>query len=370
MFSLYIHIPFCRQKCFYCDFPSIAANSTTLYNDYITAVIKEINLRRQILGPLKISTIYFGGGTPSLLPPESIGILLSAVSAKFIVSSDAEITLEANPGTVSLDSLQKLNQYGINRLSIGVQATQNNLLKFLGRIHNFKQVQTAVDDAKKAGLKNINLDLMYGLPSQSLKMLSESINWFLNQDIQHISIYGLQIEKGTRFAHMQLNNKLSLPNDELVEQMYDYITNTLPLHGFYRYEISNFAKPTFESRHNMTYWQDKPYLGIGCAAHSYYNQQRTYNTHNVYKYIKTCNDNLLPSIKEETLDRKKWMEEFCFLALRTVDGINKTKFKDTFNCNIYDIYCESINKLKSQHLLSEDKERLCLTPLGMKFGNT
>lgn len=368
MFSLYIHIPFCKKKCLYCDFPSITADND-VYNKYTAALIKEMQLRYKELGIINIDTVYFGGGTPSLFSPVLIEKILTAINNFFNISAHAEITLEANPGTVSLHKLEQFSAIGINRLSLGIQAVQDNLLQRLGRIHTFDEAQAAVSNAKKAGFNNISLDLMYGLPYQTIAMLQDSVNWFLQQNIQHISIYGLQVEKGTPFADMQKQGALPLPSEEITEEMYDYITAYLPQHGFERYEISNFAQKGFESRHNMAYWQDKPYLGIGCAAHSYYNKNRTYNTHNVYDYISSCDKNILPVIEEEKLDNTAWMEEFCFLALRTTNGIDKNKFMQNFNCDIYDIYGKNINKLIAQQMLTDHDEHLSLTPLGMKFGN-
>ena len=368
MFSLYIHIPFCKKKCLYCDFPSITADND-VYNKYTAALIKEMQLRYKELGIINIDTVYFGGGTPSLFSPVLIEKILTAINNFFNISANAEITLEANPGTVSLHKLQQISAIGINRLSLGIQAVQENLLQRLGRIHTFDEAQAAVSNAKKAGFNNISLDLMYGLPYQTIAMLQDSVNWFLQQNIQHISIYGLQVEKGTPFADMQKQGALPLPSEETTEEMYDYITAYLPQHDFERYEISNFAQKGFESRHNMAYWQDKPYLGIGCAAHSYYNKNRTYNTHNVYDYISSCDKNILPVIEEEKLDNTAWMEEFCFLALRTTNGIDKNKFMQNFNCDIYDIYGKNISKLIAQQMLTDHDEHLSLTPLGMKFGN-
>ncbi len=368
MFSLYIHIPFCKKKCLYCDFPSIMADDG-IYTKYTAALIKEIHLRYKELGMINVDTIYFGGGTPSLFSPVLIEKILTAIKKSFHITENAEITLEANPGTVSLHGLEQFKAIGINRLSLGIQAAQDDLLQRLGRIHTFDDAQAAVSNAKKARFDNISLDLMYGLPYQSIAMLQDSVNWFIQQNIQHISIYGLQVEKGTPFADMQKRGALPLPSEELIEEMYDYITAYLPQHGFSRYEISNFAQKSFESRHNMAYWQDKPYLGIGCAAHSYYNKHRTYNTHNVYDYINSCDKNILPVIEEEKLDNTAWMEEFCFLALRTTNGIDKNKFMQNFNCDIYDIYGKTINNLIAQHMLTDHNDHLSLTPLGMKFGN-
>lgn len=368
MISLYIHIPFCLAKCRYCDFPSIAVKNDT-YPAYVSALCKEINLRHQQASLLKADTVYFGGGTPSLLSVNSIATILTTLKTSYDLSPDAEITLEANPGTVDLPKLQALRKIGINRLSFGVQATQDFLLKLLGRIHTLADTKEAITAAKKAGFQNISLDLMYGLPQQTLAMLQESTAWALQQEPQHISIYGLQIEPGTPFAQMQKEGCLPLPDEDTVETMYDFITTTLPQHGFERYEIANFARHGFASRHNLAYWQDKAYLGFGCAAHSYYNFQRTYNTHNVYEYIRSCNNNALPVFEEEKFDNQTWMEEFCFLALRTAWGIDKKRFQENFHRSIHDVYGKNINMLLTKKLLKENDAYLFLTPAGMKLGN-
>ncbi|WP_231038681.1 radical SAM family heme chaperone HemW [Pectinatus haikarae] len=368
MISVYIHIPFCLAKCLYCDFPSTAAEKN-IYHKYISALRQEIKLKHQQLGSLFVDTVYFGGGTPSLLPAEYITEILTALNSLFYICADAEITLEANPGTVNLPKLAALKQSGVNRLSFGVQSTQNILLKNLGRIHTFEDAKKAVNAAKKADFSNISLDLMYGLPHQTLVMLQESTNWILHQNIQHVSIYGLQVEDGTPFAEMQKAGTLHLPDEDAVETMYDYVTDILPHYGFHRYEIANFAKKGFESRHNTGYWQDKPYIGLGCAAHSYYNSKRTYNTHDLYEYIRSCNNGIIPVFTEEIIDSKAWMEEFCFLALRTAQGINKNSFQENFHRDIHTVYGKNITELLSQKLLAENTTHLFLTPLGMKLGN-
>lgn len=368
MFSIYVHIPFCTSKCRYCDFPSQAAPKE-LYDDYVKALLREIILKKQQLGTFSADTIYFGGGTPSLLSAEQIAQILNALKTAFKVTDTAEITLEANPGTVNLTKLKALKNIGINRLSFGVQAAQNTLLKELGRIHTVEDAKKAIDNAQTARFDNISLDLMYGLPHQTLAMLKESVDWLINRNPRHISIYGLQIEKGTPFFAMQQEGNLPLPNDETIEKMYDYITEELPKCGFKRYEIANFAQKNYESRHNLGYWQDKPYVGFGCAAHSYYNFKRTYNEHNINLYIKACNKNLLPIFEEEKFNTQTWMEEFCFLALRTAKGIDKNKFKTNFHRDIHAVYDKVIEQLLAQKLLSENDNYIFLTPLGMKFGN-
>ncbi|WP_196593258.1 radical SAM family heme chaperone HemW [Pectinatus sottacetonis] len=368
MYSLYIHIPFCKQKCRYCDFPSITAVST-LYPTYTNALVYEISLRRRELGAININTIYFGGGTPSLMPINLVTTILKTIYDNFTVSNNCEITLEANPGTIDFSYLHGLKQIGVNRLSLGIQSIHNNLLKILGRIHTFQDADITITNARKAGFDNISIDLMYGLPTQTMPMLQESLTWAVARDIQHISVYGLQIEPNTPFYTMCKSGQLSLPDEVLVEKMYDYINNFLPQNNFHRYEISNFAKKNFASRHNSAYWQDKPYIGLGCAAHSYYKQKRFYNTHNVNEYISQCLNDTLTYEQEEILDKKSWMEEFCFLRLRMTEGINKNEFYQKFHCNIYSVYAQIINKFITKNLLTDTGTFIKLTPLGMKYGN-
>ncbi len=247
-FGIYIHIPFCKQKCFYCDFASFTPKADELthniYRQYIDALCQEMILYRELFPDIYIDTIYFGGGTPSILPADLIIKALHTLQDNFCISPNAEITLEANPGTVTAAKLQKLQQNGINRLSYGVQAVQNELLQKIGRIHTIEEADWAVLTAQQIGFTNISVDLMYSLPGQTLDMLKQSVSWALAKDIQHVSIYGLQIEEGTVFGKLYDEHKLVLPTETESEAMYDYLTQTLPKHGFARYEISNIARET------------------------------------------------------------------------------------------------------------------------------
>lgn len=314
-FGIYIHIPFCKQKCFYCDFASTAKKvDKLLYEKYINALCQEITMYQALFPDICIDTIYFGGGTPSILPSNLIIQVLNTVKENFTLNSDIEITLEANPGTVDIEKLQCFYQNGINRLSFGVQTVQDNLLQKIGRIHTIKEADIAIEMAQKIGFENISIDLMYGLPTQTIEMLKESVSWAVKKDIQHISIYGLQIEDNTVFGKLYNENRLILPTEEICEQMYDYLTEYLPRHNYQRYEISNFAKLGYESKHNLAYWQDKYYLGLGAGAHGYYKQKRVQNPFNIEEYIKKCNQKILPFINEEIVDKKAHIEEFCFLG--------------------------------------------------------
>ena len=369
--GVYVHIPFCRQKCFYCDFPSFAGRER-YWEDYTEALCREIAVRgsyyRQLWG--RPATIYLGGGTPSVLPAKLMQQLLVKLRQVFLSGGEAEeFTVECNPGTVDEAYLVMLRELGVNRLSFGVQSFDDELLKRIGRIHSGQQAVDAVEMAKQAGFVNLSLDLMYGLPGQTLEQLQESVRQALALEPQHISIYGLQLEEGTAFYRMQELGKLTLPEEEATEAMYDYMTEFLPLQGYERYEISNFARPGFASRHNMSYWQDVPYLGLGAAAHSYLDGQRWAAFADLDRYIEAIAGNRVPMEPEEPATAVIAMEEFCFLALRTAKGISREKFWQKFGRNLDDLYGMVMRELLETNLLADDGRYVWLTRRGMKYGN-
>ena len=280
--GLYIHIPFCRQKCFYCDFPSFAGRER-YEADYTDALCRELAVQgvlyREKWGSPR--TIYMGGGTPSLLPTGLLAKILQVIADVFGDAAEWEFTVECNPGTVDAAKLRALRAGGVNRLSFGVQTFDDTLLKKIGRIHTGAQAREAMALARAAGFQNVSMDLIYGLPGESLAELERDLEAMVALEPEHISIYGLQLEEGTAFAKMQEMGRLALPDEDTVERMYDTMTSFLPAHGYARYEISNFAKPGFESRHNLSYWQDVPYLGVGAAAHSYLEGQRYENVREI-----------------------------------------------------------------------------------------
>ncbi len=372
MLGLYFHFPFCECKCFYCDFPSQALrkqNAEEILLKYGEALKHEIKLRTASLPPQELTSIYLGGGTPSLFPLSLLGELFHLLYDKFIINSDCEITIEANPNSLSLEKLQFYRQLGINRLSIGVQTTHDLLLQAIGRCHCQQDVINVLHWAKKVGFSNISADLMYGLPGQTLSMLQESIYFLIKENIPHISIYGLQIEPQTVFAKRLEQGKLVLPDEEIIETMYDTINHILPENHYERYEISNYALTGFYSKHNYSYWQDRPYWGFGVAAHSYWQKRRFFNTSQLSTYLSALKDNQLPQETEEIVTYKHWMEEFCFLALRTAKGIDKGNFLAKFHIDIHAIYGAVIAKLIKKKLLIETESNLFLSPLGMKYGN-
>ena len=283
--GIYVHIPFCKKKCDYCDFISYC-NKDNLIEKYVEAMKKEIE--SQNIKP-EITTIYIGGGTPSYIDSKYIIQIINKIKEKN-VSPNAEITIEVNPGTVTMEKLEDYRSCGINRISIGLQSTNNTLLKEIGRIHDFKQFLETYKMAKKVGFKNINVDLMLGLPNQRIKDLKESLEQILKLKPKHVSVYSLIVEDGTPIANKIEKGELQLPDEELERNMYWFVKNTLELNGYKHYEISNFAKKGYESKHNLNCWNQKEYIGIGVAAHSYRDITRYSNTENIEEYIKNVNN--------------------------------------------------------------------------------
>lgn len=338
--------------------------------DYTSALGTEMLVRGQqmVLRHGPPATLYIGGGTPTALAEGPLLTLLTLVQAVF-GSEVKEYTVEANPGTVTPARLALLKKMGVNRLSLGVQSFDDRLLHRLGRIHSASQAREAVRLAREAGFENLSLDLMYGLPGQTLAGLQTDVAEAIALAPEHISIYGLQVEEGTPFFAEQQAGTLELPPEEETEAMYDYLTEALPEAGFSRYEISNFAKPGRESRHNLGYWQDIPYLGLGVAAHSYLEGQRYENTEDLSEYIETLEHRRLPLRSEEIMTPERHMEEYAFLALRTARGIDKRAFKKTFHRELRQVYGKKINRLVRQGLLQETKKNIALTRAGAKVGN-
>ncbi len=362
--EIYIHIPFCVRKCKYCAFFSVA-DRADLFQAYVDALCKEITLRAE---PTTVETIYIGGGTPTVLNVNHIARIIDAVHKNFSVAPTVEITVEANPGTVDRNYLVALRSSGVNRLSLGVQSFDDRLLRSIGRIHTARQAIDIVNDAKNI-FDNVSVDLIYGLPHQSLDDLRRSIDLTKKLDVEHVSCYGLEIEEGTEFFRLQAEGRLELPSEELDADMYDFVTTELPRLGWRRYEISNFAKRGFESRHNLGYWSDAKYIGLGAGASSYDRSERRMNVENVVEYIDGINGGRDVSILEETITRKVAIEEFFFLGLRKADGINRNHFQKKFDTSIENIFGNVIDKLSSDGLIAVDENHIRLTERGMKFGN-
>ena len=368
-YGVYIHIPFCRKKCGYCDFPSVAGHEADM-ESYTEALCAELAATgEQLASQGNAATIYIGGGTPTALPVPLLARVIQTARAVLPTAEDLEFTVEANPGTVTLETMTMLSALGVNRISIGAQEFNDAILKRIGRIHTAQDIRDAVRWARAALIVNVSVDLMYGLPGQTMDDLQWSVGSSMDLAVNHISVYGLTVENGTPFAREQENGTLNLPSDEAEEEMYDYLAETLPKFGFRRYEISNYARHDFTCRHNLGYWQDFPYFGFGAAAHSYHNGRRTANTRDIGAYIRAIKNGESPTHTEETVTREKHIEEFCFLALRTATGIDREKFAKTFGQEMESLYKKSIDNLKAKKYLEETPTHFRLTPLGMKFGN-
>lgn len=359
--ALYIHIPFCKQKCLYCDFPSFA-NSEGLMKDYIRAL--SIEIRK--LGNKKISTIFIGGGTPTYLNLETLKILKKSLE-ELNLSKEIEFTIEGNPGTFTREKLKLLKEMGVNRLSIGLQAVQDELLKKLGRIHDYNTFLNSYNMARDMGFNNINIDLMFGLPGQNIEMWRHTLEIVINLNPEHLSCYSLILEKGTPFFN--LYNEEDLPDEDIVSEMYSIVKEFLSEKGYLQYEISNFSRKGLECKHNLVYWNLKNYIGVGSGAHSYYNGIRYRNEINVKKYIEAIADAGSAVVESHSNTPEDNMEEFMFLGLRKIKGISIEEFRQRFKKNIFSVYGDVIKKFNSKGMMTLEKDRLYLSSRGIEISN-
>lgn len=367
--GIYIHIPFCKQKCFYCDFCSFA-NKNEMQEKYVETVINEIkNITHK--EKYTVTTIYLGGGTPSILNPNYIKNILQEIKSSFEILDDAEITIEINPGTVNEEKLKRYKEYGINRLSIGLQSANDKILKNIGRIHDYKQFEETFFYARKCGFKNINVDLMIGLPTQAIEDVKQTLEKIIQKNPEHISVYSLIIEEGTIIEKLINENKLQLPDEETERIMYWTVVNELKENGYNQYEISNFSKKTYESKHNTNCWKQKQYIGLGTSAHSYLNKKRYSNTNNIEEYIKNIQENNISkniTIHEEQTEEST-MNEYMLLGLRMIQGININEFKQKFKIDPTIKYKEILEKLQKENLIQITETSIKLTKQGIDFGN-
>ncbi|HCW54164.1 MAG TPA: oxygen-independent coproporphyrinogen III oxidase [Clostridium sp.] len=362
--SLYIHIPFCKQKCFYCDFSSYAGKEA-LMSEYIDALNKEI--LEKACG-YKIRSIFIGGGTPSYLDAQSMDKLLSTIN-KLSFIDKVEFTMECNPGTLNEEKLVVMKKNNVNRLSLGLQSTNDSLLKDIGRIHNFNEFKENYILARKHGFDNINADLMFGLPGQTIDDWKQSLEDVISLNVDHISAYSLIIEEGTYFYNLYEKDKLNLPSENDERTMYAMTKDILNKQGYHQYEISNYAKEGKECFHNKVYWQCDEYLGLGVSASSFMNEKRIKNIDNIKEYINKINNNEEVLEEIHCNDLKDDMEEFMFMGLRMIEGIDISKFKKRFGKDIYDVYKEPIEKHIKDGLLICDSGKLRLTSKGIELSN-
>ena len=364
--GVYIHIPFCKCKCEYCDFISYC-NKDNLIGDYIEAVKKEISLQNI---QSYINTIYIGGGTPSYIDSKYIKEIIKEIKKKN-VHKGAEVTIEVNPGTVTEAKLKDYKECGINRISIGLQTTQDELLKKIGRIHDYGQFLETYNLARKVGFKNINVDLMIGLPNQKIMDLKESLNRIIKLQPEHISVYSLIVEEGTPISKKIQSGELALPNENEERNMYWYVKNTLELNGYIHYEISNFSKKGYESRHNMSCWNQCQYFGFGVAAHSYRDITRYSNITDINEYIKNIQKGNLSKnrIIHEIQKESDTEKEYMLLGLRKIEGVKINDFKAKFVKNPIYLFRNELKKLSDENLIAVDANTIRLTPKGIDLAN-
>ena len=370
--GIYVHIPFCKKKCKYCDFISFSCDEE-IYTKYVEALINEIkNTSKNIISSIhEVSTIYIGGGTPSLIDSKYIEEIIETIYQNIRVAGNAEITIEVNPGTVTSEKLETYKKLGINRLSIGLQTTDNELLSLIGRIHTYEEFLDTYNMAREIGFTNINVDLMLALPTQTEKMLVDSLLKVINLNPNHISLYSLILEEGTVLEKEIEEGKYKLVDEELERKMYHKTKNILEKNGYNHYEISNFAKKGFESKHNLDCWDQREYLGFGLAAHSYYRNKRFSNTNDLDEYINNISKfNFTKNVEvHELQDREAKAKEFMLLGLRKINGVSISEFERRFRVHPLFYFRFEISRLDEEGLLEVELDDIRLTKKGLDLAN-
>ncbi|MBI5464720.1 MAG: radical SAM family heme chaperone HemW [Ignavibacteriales bacterium] len=369
MSSLYLHIPFCEHKCIYCDFYSIAPREAhqeevPIVDRFLRSLEREISLQAEHKEfKTDYETVFFGGGTPSLLSPIQIQSILSCVRSRFDLRANAEVTLETNPGTVDAAKLEGFREAGVNRLSVGIQSFHDDDLKFLTRIHSSEQARRTLRDAFEAGFVNVSLDLIFALPGQTLERWKSNLAQAIALQPTHISCYSLIIEPNTPLKRMVETRQAAMLSPELDAEMYDAAIEFLARNGYEQYEVSNFAKPGFRSRHNGNYWNHANYLSFGPSAHSFWNGRRWWNVANLVNYCERVEAGRLPVAGEERLGARELAEEFIFLGLRG-EGLDLQRLKREYAVDLRSEYVSTLRHLADDGLASIENEKLCLTPKG------
>ena len=367
--GIYVHIPYCVRKCPYCDFYSHVDHSSIPL--FLEALEREIEMVGGI--GLAFDTLYFGGGTPSVLGPEVLARIIETVRRHFTFSTDVETTLEVNPGTVSRESLAAYRRAGVNRLNIGVQSFHDDNLKFLGRIHSAGDAISSIDWARRAGFDNIGLDLIYGLPGQDKKAWRGDLNRALEAEVEHMSCYILTTEPETPMGRDVKAGRVQMPEDGAVRELFDTTIEFLANNGFQQYEISNFARQTegdseaFRSRHNQKYWSFAPYIGLGPSAHSFISPERRWNHRSIEKYVQQIKVGQLPIAEKETLTRGQMIMEGIYLGLRTTRGIDLDGFEKMLDMRFETVFKLEISNLKKEDLLKLTRTHCALTPKGLAY---
>lgn len=366
--AVYIHIPFCTNKCHYCDFNSVVLKGQPV-EEYLQALDREMAMTVRETPPGTMHSIFVGGGTPTVLTPAQMELFLRSVHAHFPDrGAGFEFSMEANPGTVDEEKLQVMMDGGVNRISFGVQSFDNTLLHTIGRIHDTDDVYRSLDAARRIGFDNLSIDLMFGLPNQTLEQLDHSVKAALELDLPHYSIYSLKVEENTLFYKLYQRDELPLPDEDTELAMYQLIIERMKAAGYEHYEISNFAKPGYESRHNMTYWRNEPYYGIGAGAHGYVGRQRHMNIKGVQPYIRATLEGL-PRQEQFVVEENEAMEDFMMVGLRMLSGVCEEDFVAQFGVSMEEVFGDIIGRLHHQGLLERTEEGWKLSSRGLIFGN-
>ncbi len=366
--SVYVHIPFCKHKCYYCDFNTYAVQGQPV-SDYLHALELELHQTVEQLPPGQIDTIFVGGGTPTILDNEQMRYLITMLEQAFPDRSPSlEFTMEANPGTTAPDKLQVMRAGGVNRISFGVQSFQNELLEAIGRIHRVDEVYESIEWAREAGFDNLSIDLMFGLPRQTLDNVEQSVNKALALKLPHYSLYSLKVEEQTLFHTWYEQNRLPLPAEEEELAMYRLIMHKLEAAGYHQYEISNFASPGKESRHNIGYWCNHSYYGLGAGAHGYTRGRRHVNVKGVQEYIAAATAGL-PIAEQWEVSREEAMEDYMMVGLRMNEGIHQAAFREQFGVHVDTVFASQLAACIENGLLERTITGFRLTERGRELGN-
>lgn len=364
---IYIHIPFCKSKCYYCDFLSFPNIKNV--DQYINAIIKEINLYNKKAKAVTVKSIYIGGGTPSYIDSKHISKIMESLYKNFNIKEDCSVTIELNPATFDKQKLIDYKTIGINRLSVGLQSTNDSILKTIGRAHTYEEFEKSYNLIRKVGFNDINLDLMFGLPNQTIKDFENSLDEVISKSPTHISTYSLKIEEGTPFYDLYNTKRIELPEEETEREMYYLAKQKLNDNGYIHYEISNFSKPGFESIQNVGYWECESYIGIGLGAHSYFEDTRYNNVTSIEDYIKILDEDKVPKVDEYKLDNEEKLKEEIILGLRLLKGINIANINTKYNIDFERKYYTVLEGLESKGLIERVGTKLRLTSKGLDFSN-
>ncbi|MBF2672600.1 radical SAM family heme chaperone HemW [Listeria seeligeri] len=366
--AVYIHIPFCEHICYYCDFNKVFLEGQPV-DEYVDLLIKEMQITAANKQMEPIDTVFVGGGTPTTLNEAQIAKLCTAIQEIFPMKEEVEFSFEANPGDLSVAKVQTMKDYGVNRISMGVQSFNNDLLKKIGRIHTVKDVYQSVENMRTVGFENVSIDLIFSLPGQSEEDFQDTLNQALALDLPHYSAYSLIIEPKTIFYNLMQKGKLFLPGQDAEANMYDLLLVEMEKYGRKQYEISNFAKEGFESKHNITYWSNEHYYGFGAGAHGYIGNTRYSNFGPIKKYMEPLQENKLPVFQQKELTLKEKMEEEMFLGLRKVSGVSKAGFQRKFGQDLDATFQNAIQKTMAKGWLENNEENVALTRNGRFLGN-